>query len=92
MEKPATTRQQLPEWPAWMDLSTLSCYCCVSTRTLREWARLRDIPLPVRRIGGKLFVSKPEFDAWMAAHPFAGPEQDIKAIVDEIIASVRGGK
>jgi hypothetical protein len=87
----ATIRQQLPEWPEWMDLATLTRYCCVSTRTLREWASQIDNPLPARRVGGKLFVSKAAFDSWMEAQPTAGPEQDISAIVDEIVGSVRGG-
>ena len=85
-----TTRQQLPEWPAWMDLATLARYCCVSTRTLREWASQIDNPLPARRVGGKLFVSKDTFDSWMNAQPAAGPDRDISAIVDEIVSSVTG--
>jgi hypothetical protein len=92
MEKQATTRQQLPEWPAWMDISTLSRYCCASTRTLREWAGLPDNPLPARRIGGKLFVSKSAFDSWMAAHPAGGAERDMSAMVDELVFSVTGEK
>jgi hypothetical protein len=78
-------------WPEWMDLATLSRYCCASTRTLREWVNLLDNPLPARRIRGKLFVLKSDFDSWMAAHP-AGPEQNIDDIVNEVISSVTGGK
>lgn len=91
MATQVTIRQQFPEWPEWMDLSTLSRYCCASTRTLREWASRVDNPMPARRVGGKLFVSRSQFDEWMATQPAAGPEQDISAIVDEIVGSVRGG-
>lgn len=91
MAEAATTRHQLPEWPAWLDLATLSRYCCVSTRTLREWANLPDNPMPAKKVGGKLFVSKADFDSWMAAHPTANSEQDLNAIVDEVVSSVMGG-
>ena len=59
---------------------------------MREWVSKADNPLPARRVGGKLFVAKSDFDSWMATQPAAGPEQDINAIVDEVVASVMGGK
>jgi hypothetical protein len=92
MPAQAQTRRALPEWPEWMDVRTLGRYCCASTRTLREWALLPDNPMPTKRVGGKLFVARTNFDSWMQSHASAGPGQDLNAIVEDIVASVTGGK
>jgi hypothetical protein len=59
---------------------------------LREWVSLPDNPLPAKRVGGKLFVARVDFDSWMAAHPSVVTTQDVNAIVDEIVSSVTGGR
>jgi hypothetical protein len=86
-----TTRQALPDWPEWMDLRTLSRYCCTSERTLREHINREHNPLPSRRVGGKLFVFRRTFDSWMEAQPDGGRPAELGRIVDEIVSSVTGG-
>jgi hypothetical protein len=89
MSRPATTREALPEWPEWLDLRTLEHYCCTSERTLRDHINREHNPLPARRVGGKLFVSRRAFDLWMESQPEAARVVDLGGIVDEIVSAVR---
>jgi hypothetical protein len=85
-------RQSLLEWPEWMDLRTLEHYCCTSERTLREHINREHNPLPARRVGGKLFVSRQLFDSWMDRQPDGGKGIDLGGIVDEIVSAVRSAR
>ena len=88
MSRRNTIREALPEWPEWMDLRTLEHYCCTSERTLREHINREHNPLPARRVGGKLFVSRGLFDSWMELQPAGGKSLDLCGIVDEIVVIV----
>ena len=80
-------RPERPQ-PEWLDLKALQEYACVSERTLREWIRLAEEPLPASRVGGKILVSRTTFDRWLEAHQIK--HVDVRGIVDEIVAAVSG--
>lgn len=85
MATPPTPRQ-LPEWPEWMDLSTLARYSSSSERTLRDWIRAEINPLPASRRGGKIFVNRGDYDTWMRGQGVK--VVDVGAIVDDICKSL----
>lgn len=88
MATQATTRQQ---WPEWMDLRTLGQYACVSERTLRDWIKAIDNPLPASQRGAKLYVSRKDYDDWMRRQRVT-PDIDIDGTVDKILSDLQGGK
>lgn len=72
----------------WLDLKSLTRYACVSERTLREWIHRTVDPLPAIRIGSKILVRRAAFDRWLEAHKLKAV--DVRCIVDEMVAKVRG--
>jgi hypothetical protein len=89
MATQATTRQQFPEWPEWCDLRTLGRYACVGERTLRDWIKAVDNPLPASQRNGKLYVSRSEFDEWMRRQRVT-PAVDIDNTVSKILSELQG--
>ena len=84
----APIRHRLPEWPEWMDLKTLERYSSVCNRTLRAWIRAVENPLPASARGGKILVSRREFDDWMKAHALEVDSNSVSRIVNDIIKSL----
>ena len=75
----------------WLDLSELTRYAAVSERTLREWIRRPENPLPASKVGGKILVSRSKFDAWLECHSIAGQGSvSIAAIVDDVMSGIGG--
>ncbi len=79
-----------PQLPEWMDLKALARYGCASQRTLREWIRAVDNPLPASRRGNKLYVRRRDYDAWMEAHRVTTVDNSvaISRVVDDIVRDV----
>jgi excisionase family DNA binding protein len=82
-----------PEWVAvpleWMDLKALTCYACVSERTLREWIHRPINPLPAVRVGTKILVRRSAFDTWLESHPLMPADSvDVEATVREILVDI----
>jgi hypothetical protein len=70
--------------PAYFDLRGLSAYTGggLSIRTLRKVLTLPD-GLPHFRVGGKILVSRDDFDSWLKR--FRQKPLDLDAIVQEIL-------
>ncbi len=50
----------------YLTVQQLSEYCGYSVRTIRNWLKDPDDPLPCFRPGGrKILISRPEFNKWM---------------------------
>jgi len=77
----------------WMDLRTLQHYATVSERTLRDWIRRPENPLPAVRVGTKILVKRSRFDQWLESHPIRLAEAvDIDAIVNEVVTGISEGR
>lgn len=72
----------------WMDLRSLTEYASVSERTLREWIRRPQDPLPAVQVDRKIFVRRSQFDRWLESHPLQTDSVDIDRIVDEVVGSL----
>ena len=74
-----------------MDLQALQLYACVSERTVRDWIRLDDNPLPATQVEkGKILIKRSRFDRWLEAHPFRPVEAvDLGRIVDEVMKDLQ---
>ncbi|MGC3973910.1 MAG: hypothetical protein QM771_05940 [Nitrospira sp.] len=81
-----TAQDQL--MPGYLDLKSLAVYSSCSVRWLRD--RLTDsaVPLPFYRVGGKILVSKADFDAWMASFRIMHEPIGVKTLVDEVLADI----
>jgi len=73
----------------YLDLRRLSQYSCLSVRTLRSHLRLPVDPLPAYFVGGKLFVRRSEFDAWMSRHRYKNAAPDASTFFDEVMAEFK---
>ncbi|MGV8080316.1 MAG: helix-turn-helix domain-containing protein [Syntrophales bacterium] len=52
--------------PRYLTVQKLAEYCDHSVRTIRNWLKDPDDPLPCFRPGGrKILISRPEFNKWM---------------------------
>jgi hypothetical protein len=71
-----------------MDLKTLERYSSTSNRTLRNWIKGPENPLPAATRGGKILVSRQAFDDWMKGHGIKASQVDVEKIVDEILESL----
>jgi excisionase family DNA binding protein len=74
--------------PEWLDLRSLQQYACVSERTIREWIRRPEYPLPAVQVGKKILVRRCTFDQWLENHKLKAV--DIGCIVDEMVAGLMG--
>jgi hypothetical protein len=92
MAAPDTMRAELPEWPQWMDLKTLSRYACSGERTLRDWIHRHVDPLPASQAGGKIRVNRQSFDSWMERQSVKIECVDVDKLVNEIFSSVTEGR
>jgi len=68
----------------YLDLKTLSSRTCLSVRTLRDYMKSSDRPLPFYRLAGKNLVYWPEFKAWIAGYKITGGI-DIDGIVNSVL-------
>jgi hypothetical protein len=73
----------------WLDLEELSKYAPFSRRTLGEWIRRPDDPLPAYQIGVKLVVNRDEFDAYIRRHRVK--VEDINRIIEELVEGMKNG-
>ena len=69
------------------DLRGLSEYSSLGIPTLRDY--LRADGLPCFKLKGKILIRKSEFDAWLERYR-VNKKQEINAIVDDIMASIKG--
>jgi len=67
----------------YLDLARLRRVASQSVRTLR--GHIHDLvdPLPAYRVGGKIFVKRSEFDAWMSRRRYSPTTVD--SIVDDVV-------
>ncbi len=68
----------------WLDLKNLSDYSSLSVRKLRDHLKDPSHPLPCHRIGGKILVSRVEYDAWAASYHQMG-RSDVDRIVSDVL-------
>jgi excisionase family DNA binding protein len=71
--------------PEWLDLRALQQYATVSERTLRTWIHRGSNPLPAVRVGGKLLISRSDFDRWLRSHRISSSAGNIGEIVDDVV-------
>lgn len=73
-----------PVEPAYFDLKGLSAYTGggLSIRTLRKVLTMPD-GLPHFRVGGKILVSKNDFDSWVKR--YRKEPLDLDAVVEEVL-------
>lgn len=78
--------------PGFFTLRTLASYASCSVRWLR--ARLVDAydPLPHFKIGGKVLVKREDFDQWINTHRVVRRADDLKELVETVVAQVRPRK
>jgi hypothetical protein len=65
-------------------MKTLSRYSSSGERTLREWIHRQNDPLPASQAGGKLLVSRQNFDSWMERQAVKIERVDVDKLVEEI--------
>ncbi len=68
----------------YLDLKTLSERTCLSVRTLRDYMKSPDRPLPFYRLAGKNLVYWPDFKKWINKYK-AVASMDIDGLVDSVI-------
>ncbi len=73
----------------WLDLSELTRYVSASDRTVREWIRRQENPLPAVKVGNKVLVRRSQVDTWLESHAIA-KENTIAAIVDDVMSGIGG--
>ena len=56
----------------YLTLRALAAYASISVRSLRNHLAAPVHPLPHYRIGGKLLVTRQDYDAWAQAYRHAG--------------------
>jgi len=49
----------------WLDLNRLARHSSLSVRTLQRYLHAAEHPLPHHHVGGRVLVSRREFDAWV---------------------------
>jgi hypothetical protein len=74
---------------AFLSLTALAGYSCISVRKLRQHLDDAAHPLPHYRIGGKIVVRRSEFDAWIVAYRRIG-QADVGGLVDSVLRDLRG--
>lgn len=74
--------------PRYLDLRTLSVYSSCSVRWLRDRLVDRMCPLPHHRVGGKLLVSREDFDQWMQRFRSVNAEAGLDRLVDEVMTGL----
>ena len=67
----------------WLDIPTLSKYCCTSSRTIETWIKERG--LRYSRIRGKRLVRKEWADEFLEAHEATNNGQEVDRIVTETL-------
>jgi Helix-turn-helix domain len=80
------TKREIPL--EWLDLDELSNYAPFSRRTLGEWIRRPDDPLPAYQVKNKIVVRKAEFDEYIKRHRIR--IEDLDRIVQELLEGVNG--
>lgn len=73
----------------YLSLRALAAYSGLSVRTLRGYLSDRVRPLPHYRVGGKILVSRPEFDQWVTQFRVQRTATAISALVDDVVSSLR---
>ncbi|MBW2090671.1 MAG: helix-turn-helix domain-containing protein [Deltaproteobacteria bacterium] len=71
-----------------LDLKRLARYSSLSVSCLR--AHIRRGSLPGYRIRGKILVKRSVFDRWVEGYRIES-QQDLSAIVDDVMSEIRGG-
>ncbi len=63
----------------WLDIPTLSKYCCTSPRTIETW--IKENGLRYSRIRGKRLVKKEWLDAFLEGHEATNNGKEVDQIV-----------
>jgi hypothetical protein len=74
----------------YLSMSNLVAYSDISRRTLTKYLRDPINPLPHRKIGGKLFIKKADFDVWHDSFIVKTQMLDLGKMVEEMVAAVQG--
>jgi len=86
----ASSRKQLGTHFEWMDLKTIQSYACVSERTIREWIRLPNNPLPAVQVEkGKILIKRSTFDRWLESHALKHSDVNLNGLVAEVLDEFR---
>ena len=72
----------------YLSLRALSVYAGLSVRTLRTYLSDPRRPLPHYRIGGKVLVRKPDYDAWASVFRVAD-SAGLGHVVDDVMEGLR---
>jgi len=73
----------------YLALRALSAYSGLSVRTLRGYLADRVRPLPHYRVGGKILISRAEFDQWVAQFRVQATATGVSSLVDDVVKSLR---
>jgi excisionase family DNA binding protein len=73
----------------YLSLKALSVYSGLSVRTLRGYLADAFRPLPHYRVGGKILVSRAEFDEWVRQFRVQVVAASVAALVDDVVGELR---
>ena len=70
----------------WLDIPTLSKYCCTSPRTIEMWIKERG--LRVTRVRGKRLIKREWIDRFLEQHELSN-RNEIESIVNDVMRDLR---
>jgi excisionase family DNA binding protein len=73
----------------YVSLKALAVYSGLSVRTLRGYLADRVRPLPHYRVGGKILVSRADFDAWVRQFRVQASAVPLNVLVDDVLGGLR---
>jgi hypothetical protein len=75
--------------PEYLSLRQLAQFSGLSVRTLRGYLSSGVRPLAHFRVGGKILVSRAEFDRWVAQFRVQASATAVSALVDDVLGELR---